>query len=107
MPKIFKDILLVAAVFVATFVAGYAATVGARRSAEVPAPFPGAVVVAELFTSEDCPGCPPADRVLAEIVDLPLVPGVQVLGLVEPVDYQEGQGSAPSSSAVYDSPIGL
>ena len=97
MPPISKDILPIAAAFAATFVAGYAATARARRSADVPAPFPGAVVVAELFTSEDCSGCPPADRVLADIVDQSLIPGVQVLGLVEPVDYLGG--SQPSSSS--------
>jgi hypothetical protein len=80
-PAISKDILRIAAVFAATFVAGYAATVRARRGADVPAPFPGAVVVAELFSSEGCSRCSPADRVLAQIVDQPLVPGVQVLGL--------------------------
>jgi hypothetical protein len=65
----------------------------------VPAPFPGAVVVAELFTSEGCSGCPPADRVLAQFVDQPLVPGVQVLGLVEPVDYLKQQASQSSRSS--------
>lgn len=101
MPAVSKDILPIAAVFAATFVVGYAATALPRRAADVPPPFPGAVVVAELFTSEDCSGCPPADRVLTQIVDQPVVPGVEILGLVEPVDFskpldaQSSRSSAP------------
>lgn len=99
MRLISKDTLPIAAVFAATFIAGYAATGRARRSADAPPPFPGAVVVAELFVSEDCPGCPPADRVLAQIVDQPVVPGVEILGLVEPVDYLTPRGSQPALSS--------
>ena len=96
MPAISKDMLRIAAAFAATFVVGYAATGLARRAADVPPPFPGAVVVAELFVSEDCSGCPPADRVLAQLVDQTVVPGVEILGLVEPVDSVTPQGSEPS-----------
>jgi hypothetical protein len=78
MPAISKDILPVAAIFAATFVVGYAATGRARRSANVPPPFPGAIVVAELFVSEDCSGCPAAERVLAQIVDQSVVPDVEL-----------------------------
>ena len=99
MPAISKDILPVAAVFAATFVVGYAATGRARRSANVPPPFPGAIVVAELFVSEDCSGCPAAERVLAQIVDQSVVPDVEILGLVEPVDYLKPRGSQPSLSS--------
>jgi len=81
-----KDIVRIAAVFAVTFVAGYAATVRARRSVEVPVPSPDRVIIAELFTSEGCTGCRLADRVLAQVVDQPLVRGLDVLGLVETVN---------------------
>lgn len=49
------------------------------------------VVVAELFTSEGCSTCPPADAVLGRLVQEP-VAGVVVLGLGEHVDYWDRLG---------------
>jgi hypothetical protein len=67
----------------------------------VPAPSDDAVVVAELFTSEGCSSCPPADEVLSRLVREPLGATV-VLGLGEHVDYWDRLGwRDPFSSSAF------
>jgi hypothetical protein len=81
---------------------------GLAMSLIAPAANPGSppptVVVAELFTSEGCSSCPPADTLMRRLADAQPFDGAHVIAVEEHVDYWDRLGwRDPFSSAQFTS----